>query len=70
LANESEIAARLLASFLKSKEVAIKHALLEGDLKSARILVNGGSHGLDRFTDAFQIGNRLIPEPAAAAATA
>jgi putative chitinase len=62
LANEPGIAARLLASFLKSKEQRIKEALLAGDLTNARKAVNGGSHGLDRFTDAYHIGDRLIPE--------
>ncbi|MFZ4855312.1 MAG: peptidoglycan-binding protein [Desulfuromonadaceae bacterium] len=60
LANEPEIAAQLLASFLKNKERAIKEALLENNLRLARRLVNGGSHGLDRFSDAFIIGDRLI----------
>jgi len=63
LANDAEIAARLLASFLKSKERQIKEALLDNDLRTARKLVNGGSHGLDRFTDTFEKGSRLIPEP-------
>ncbi len=63
LANDTEIAARLLASFLKSKERQIKEALLDNDLRAARKLVNGGSHGLDRFADTFDKGNRLIPEP-------
>jgi peptidoglycan L-alanyl-D-glutamate endopeptidase CwlK len=62
LANDPEIAARLLASFIKSKERAIKEALLHDDLKAARRLVNGGSHGLDAFTNAFRAGERLIPE--------
>lgn len=61
-ANEPDIAARLLASFLKSRERDIKEALLEDDLKTARRLVNGGSHGLDRFTDAYRRGEQLIPE--------
>ncbi len=60
LANDSVIAARLLSSFLKNKEQAVKRALLEGDLRSARRYVNGGSHGLDRFMEAFQIGDRLM----------
>ena len=64
LANDPQIAARLLASFLKSREAPIKQALLENDLKMARRLVNGGSTGLDRFTEAYQIGDRLIPEAA------
>jgi putative chitinase len=62
-ANDAQIAARLLASFLQAKEVAIKQALLEDDLRLARRLVNGGSHGLDRFTEAFRTGDRLLPRP-------
>ena len=60
LANDPEIAARLLASFLKDKERAIKEALLDNDLKQARRLVNGGSHGLEQFSDAYNIGERVI----------
>ncbi|MFO1431964.1 MAG: peptidoglycan-binding protein [Candidatus Competibacteraceae bacterium] len=60
LANKPEIAAKLLASFLKAKERAIKEALLDDNLKQARKLVNGGSHGLDRFSEAYKIGNRLV----------
>lgn len=59
-ASDPGIAATLLAAFLAAKEVAIKQALRESDLRSARRLVNGGSHGLDRFTDAYTIGERLI----------
>src|SRR5262249_37066424 len=62
LACDPKVAADLLASFLKSKEVAIHNALIEGDLKAARKLVNGGIHGIDRFTDAFNIGQQLIPD--------
>ena len=62
LANDPQIAARLLASFLKSHELPIKEALLQGDLRTARRLVNGGSNGLDRFTEAFQIGDGLLPD--------
>jgi putative chitinase len=62
LANNSEIASKLLASFLKSKERAIKEALLQGDLRTARRLVNGGSHGLDQFSEAYRIGDSLIPD--------
>jgi hypothetical protein len=60
LANDPVIAARLLSSFLKDKERAIKEALLEQDLKLARKLVNGGNHGLERFTEAFNIGDALL----------
>lgn len=62
LAGEPAVAARLLASFLKSRELAIKAALLENDLRAARRLVNGGSNGLARFTDAYQRGEALIPD--------
>jgi len=60
LANDPAIAGKLLAAFLKDKERAIKEALIIGDLRLARRLVNGGSHGLDRFTEAFRIGDSLI----------
>ena len=59
-ANDPDIAAKILALFLKDKEYKIKEALLENDLRRARRLVNGGSHGLDDFKDAFNIGNSLI----------
>ncbi len=62
LANDPVIAARLLASFLKSREVAIKHALLENDLRAARRLVNGGAAGFDRFEEAYRRGLLLIPD--------
>jgi peptidoglycan L-alanyl-D-glutamate endopeptidase CwlK len=35
-------------------------ALAANDLATARRLVNGGSHGLDRFTSAFTIGSGLL----------
>ena len=60
LANQPDIAAKLLASFLKSKEQKIRNALAAGDLKTARRLVNGGSHGLTEFTQAFNTGEGLI----------
>lgn len=60
LACEPDIAGRILAAFLKDKERVIKQALVEGDLRAARRAVNGGSHGLDRFTDAYQRGMELI----------
>lgn len=60
LANRPDIAAKLLASFLKRKEQAIRDALRANDLRLARKLVNGGSHGLSEFTAAFTIGSGLI----------
>ncbi len=65
LANDPEIAARLLAGFLKAHEERIRAALSEGDLREARRLVNGGSHGLDEFTAAYNTGLELLPEPGA-----
>ena len=61
LANQPDIAAKLLARFLKSKEARIRAALKQNDLRAARKLVNGGSHGLDAFTQAFNIGKSAIP---------
>ena len=60
LANDPAIAGKLLAAFLKDKERALKEAIIIGDLRQARRLVNGGSHGLDRFMEAFRIGDGLI----------
>lgn len=59
-AGDPGVAGKLLAAFLAAHEMAIKQALLEDDLRTARKLVNGGSHGLNRFTDAYTIGNRLV----------
>ena len=61
LANDSKIASRLLARFMKTKEQAIKEALLVEDLKAVRRLINGGSYGIDAFTDAFHIGEAVLP---------
>ena len=59
-ANEPGIASDILAAFLASRRQAIKEALLEDDLARARRLVNGGRHGLDRFSDAYRIGQRRL----------
>lgn len=61
LANEPDIAARLLASFLKTHEARIRAALAQGDLPEARRLVNGGSHGIEAFTAAYNTGLSLLP---------
>jgi peptidoglycan L-alanyl-D-glutamate endopeptidase CwlK len=60
LANDPQVAARLLARFLKNKEAGIRRALANDDLRTARRLVNGGSHGLAGFTSAFRTGETLI----------
>ncbi len=60
-ANDPVIAAKVLAQFLKEKQSRIKYAILGGDLAYARKLVNGGSHGLDRFEETFGKGAALLP---------
>ena len=64
LANDPAVAGRILAAFLKSRETRIKQALLEDDLRTARRLVNGGSHGLDAFTRAYRAGETALTPPA------
>lgn len=54
LANDPEIAARILAEFLKSRSGRIRAALDRGNLAAARRAVNGGSHGLEAFTSTFR----------------
>jgi peptidoglycan L-alanyl-D-glutamate endopeptidase CwlK len=63
LALEPTTAGRVLAAFLAARRLPLKEALLEGDLRRARRLVNGGSHGLDRFADAWRRGDRLLDDP-------
>jgi peptidoglycan L-alanyl-D-glutamate endopeptidase CwlK len=70
LANDSKIASQLLSRFIKSKERIIKEALLERNLRAIRRSVNGGSHGLDAFTEAFQTGETVIPADDQVAAAA
>ena len=59
---EPKLAARLLASFLVARQRPIKEALIEGDLARARRLVNGGRHGLERFVDAYRIGDARLDD--------
>lgn len=76
LANAPEIASLLLARFLADKADAMRAALATGDLAQARKLVNGGSHGLERFKDVFRLAAGVWPQaglpplPAAPAAPA
>lgn len=51
---ESGIAAQLLALFVADRAEAIETALSASDFAKARRLVNGGSHGLERFTNAYK----------------
>jgi len=61
LASDPAVASELLALFIGDREIQIKDALMHGNMMAARRLVNGGTNGLDRFTDAFQRGDALIP---------
>ena len=57
----------------KSKERPIKEALLTDDLPAVRRLVNGGTHGLAQFEEAFHIGESILPldvQPSAIGTTA
>ena len=60
LACEPAAAAALLARFLADRAPTIRRALAAGDLAHARRLVNGGAHGLDRFTDAIHRAAPLL----------
>ncbi|MBB4866648.1 hypothetical protein HNP46_005555 [Pseudomonas nitritireducens] len=69
LANAPEIAATLLALFLADRATRIRKALpasLSGqpkDFLAARELVNGGSHGIDRFWSVFDLAVKAWPAP-------
>lgn len=60
---EPALAGQILGHFLAERQLAIKEALLEGDLRRARRLVNGGLHGFERFRDAWRRGERLLADP-------
>ncbi len=60
LANDPEIAAKILVAFLADKERKIKEALVQRDLRGARRLVNGGSHGLTNFSDCYRRGEKMM----------
>jgi peptidoglycan L-alanyl-D-glutamate endopeptidase CwlK len=60
LANVSWTAARILAAFLGDKSSAAKYAIFGRDLATARKLVNGGTHGIERFETAFVTGDLLL----------
>ena len=66
LANAPEVAALLLVTFLAEQAEALRSALAAGRFTQARKLVNGGSHGLDRFRDVFRLADTVWP-PATAA---
>jgi len=66
-ANAPEVASLLLASYLADHADAMRKALAAGNHAAARKLVNGGSHGLDRFKSVFDIAANVWPLVAAPA---
>jgi len=54
-----EVAACLLAAYLDANREKLSSALAKDDLKAARKVVNGGSHGLERFSDTFRMAQKL-----------
>ena len=61
LANAADVAADLRSLFLGDRELNIKDALMHDNFAAARRLVNGGSHGLEDFADAYRIGDSMLP---------
>jgi len=61
LANDAQLGGRILAQFLKNCESRVRAALAGNDLATARRCVNGGQHGMSRFRDAYERGDRAIP---------
>ena len=60
-ANAPEVAAVVLAQFLADKATKFRAAVAAGDLRAARRLVNGGSHGLESFSDVFKRAAAVWP---------
>ncbi len=59
-ANDPLIASRILALFIKDKEMRIRDALLRSSYKEARRAVNGGTHGIVAFRGTYIEGSRLL----------
>ncbi|WP_326533067.1 C1 family peptidase [Pseudorhodoferax sp.] len=68
-ANAPEVAAVILAQFLADKATKFRAAVAAGDLRAARRLVNGGSHGLESFSDVFRRAAAIWPPAPARAGT-
>jgi len=62
LALEPEIAAKIFAWYLTAgnHDERIRNALKAGDLAEARAVVNGGTNGLHRFSDAYNGGLKAV----------
>lgn len=53
-----EVAACLLAAYLDANREKLSRALAKDDLRAARKVVNGGNHGLERFSDTFRMAHK------------
>jgi putative chitinase len=60
LANRPDIAAAILALFIKQSEGRIRQALALPDFAKARQAVNGGTHGLATFQQTFLAGQQYF----------
>jgi predicted chitinase len=60
LANMPEIASAILVQFLKNKQINIIKNINNNNFVTVRKLVNGGSHGLDRFEKACELWTKHI----------
>lgn len=58
-ASAPEVAACLLAAYLDANRERLSKAIAKDDLKAARKVVNGGLHGLDRFSVTFRMAQKL-----------
>jgi hypothetical protein len=70
LANAPEVAACLLAARISERADDFRSALARGDLRRARRMVNGATHGFDRFRDVFHRAGTFGPLPAVPQAVA
>ena len=60
LALDSVVASRILATYMKDHETAIRVASAEHDLADLRRVVNGGTNGLEMFSRAYRRGEPLL----------
>lgn len=59
-ANDPDVAARILALYLKRSEGRLKPTLASNNLAAARKVVNGGTNGLDVFSAAYNTGLKFL----------
>jgi putative chitinase len=61
-AADQHVAATILVAFLRDHETLIRKSLAIGDFGGARRAVNGGTHGLEAFTEAWVQGWKSLPK--------